>query len=1094
METAVAVAGSLLMLLGVAVMAGWHWQLLFLTQIRPAYMPMYYSTALGILCTGSALLLASRNRPIMALLSTSICGALGLLLLAHYQFGSTRGVEDLLLYFGLLKAYPPDAMAPVAAVTLILLSLAFWLAAPLREDGHWPLVGLLGCVITGTGLVASLANLADLSAASSWRAFIITAPHAAIGLTLAGAALISHALNNEARLHSERPFWRAAGTALVTLMVFAGTWKQMRVSEESAFHEKADIVARAASIQIQTSLELHMQAIERMVQRAQQHLPTQSEWEDDASQYIIRTRDSYTGITWLDPSLQVRWTVPKSVNKTPFFSADSIKSLFDVTSQDRRLKLVRSSAPNNGNEQFLILAPVFQQVSLKGVIIAVINPAELFESMQVVTDRNYGFTIDSDQHTLFMSSRDATVDKMVRIDRTWSHNVFGSLDRVNWNITVWPIDSPYSAAPWFVLLAGVFSALTLSIVVTKSLAVSARSRELWTIIAAAPVGVLVFGLDHRVRKINSVGERLFGYAPADILGQKIENLVPAVTASSSDGQVLPVRFTRQETVGRRHDGTEIAIEVEINITQINGEKQFLMAVTDVSERNLAQLQLEAQSLNLLRSNAELRQVQQQLQTTIDQMPALIGSWDTALRNRFGNRAYQEWFSITPEQMRGKTIWEVIGEDGYREIQPFLESVLQGNVEIFERSITYNDGSVRHAVFSYVPDVHDGKIQGFYSFVSDVTPLKQAQIAKEKALDQLQGILDAAKDFAIIESDHIGTITLFSRGAEILLGHSAQEMVGKVSIDHFHLPEQLRARSAALSRELGNNIEGMATIVEPASHGQTASHDWTYVHRDGTSLLVNLTIAAMRDKSSHIVGYLIIAKDIREEQKTLTALADARDKAQAANEAKSQFLANMSHEIRTPMNAVLGMLQLLQRSTLSAKQLDYVMKTRSAAQALLVLLNDILDFSKVEAGKMSVERAPFDIDMLLRELSVIFSANLGDKDIEILFSVDPSLPGWLIGDVTRLRQILINLTGNATKFTPQRAVVVTVKVLQQQGDRSTIEFAVKDSGIGIAPDKLEHIFEGFSQAETSTTRRFGGTGLGLAISRHLVDLIGGGTGG
>ena len=1090
LEFAVAAAGSLLALVGMLVMAGWHWQVVLLTQIKPSFTPMYYSTALGLLCIGSALLMASRKRPVMALVPATLAGALGLLGLAHSLFGTTRGIEDLLLRMALVTAYPQGAMAPVSAISLVLVALALWLAAPLKGSGHWPLVGILGSLVAGAGLVSILAYPADLYAANSWRTFISSGLHSAISLTVAGAALIAHALNNEARLHIEKSFWRSAATALVTLTVFAGTWQQMRVSEESTFHEKADIVARAASIQIRTALELHVQAIERMAQRAQVRLPTQDEWQTDAAQYMLNAHEAYAAIAWLDPSLQLRWSVPKTLPATPIINLETIKNWFDVNSQDHRLKLVRIEAPANGAAQFLILAPVFQQVSLKGLIIALITPAELFENMQVVTDRNYGFTITSDNQLLFVSNQAEAIDHQVLSDRSWSHSIYGSLDRVNWNVTVWPIDSPYSAAPWFVLLAGIFSAITLSIVVSKSLAVSARSREFWTIIAAAPVGVLVFGLDHRIRKINGVGERLFGYAPSDILGQRIETLVPGVGSSSSRGPALPARFTRQEMLGRRRDGSEIAIEVELNTTLINGEKQFLMAVTDVSERKLAQQQLEAQSQDLLRSNAELRQVQQQLQTTIDHMPSLVGSWDIELRNRFGNRAYQEWFSITPEQLRGKPIWEVIGDDGYSEIKPFLESVLHGNVEVFERSISYADGSLRHAVFSYVPDVRDGEVQGFYSFVSDVTPLKQAQITKENALAQLQGILDAAKDFAIIESNHQGIITLFSRGAEILLGYTAQEMVGKVRIDYFHQPEQLHARCEELSAQLGQQIDGMATIVEPASHGQTAARDWTYVHRDGTPLQVNLTIAAMRDKATAIVGYLIIAKDIREEQKTLNALADARDKAQAANQAKSQFLANMSHEIRTPMNAVLGMLQLLQRSALNAKQLDYVMKTRSAAQALLVLLNDILDFSKVEAGKMSVEQAPFDIDMLLRELSVIFSANLSDKDIEILFSIDRKLPGWLIGDVTRLRQVLINLAGNATKFTPQGAVVITVKIQKQDAQRSTVEFAVQDSGIGIAPDKLEHIFEGFSQAETSTTRRFGGTGLGLAISRHLVELMGG----
>ncbi|MCB1049378.1 MAG: GAF domain-containing protein [Acidobacteria bacterium] len=213
-------------------------------------------------------------------------------------------------------------------------------------------------------------------------------------------------------------------------------------------------------------------------------------------------------------------------------------------------------------------------------------------------------------------------------------------------------------------------------------------------------------------------------------------------------------------------------------------------------------------------------------------------------------------------------------------------------------------------------------------------------------------------------------------------------------------------------------------------------------------------------------------------------------AEQASKAKSQFLANMSHEIRTPMNAILGMLKLLQNTELTSRQLDYVKKTEGAARSLLGLLNDILDFSKVEAGKMTLDPHPFNVDRLLRDLSVILSANVGTKDIEVLFDMDPSIPPILIGDDLRLQQVLINLGGNAIKFTAKGEVVIKVRAIQQTADAILVEFSVRDSGIGISAENQRHIFSGFSQAEASTTRRFGGTGLGLSISQRLVALMGG----
>ncbi|NCT85233.1 MAG: response regulator [Comamonadaceae bacterium] len=259
---------------------------------------------------------------------------------------------------------------------------------------------------------------------------------------------------------------------------------------------------------------------------------------------------------------------------------------------------------------------------------------------------------------------------------------------------------------------------------------------------------------------------------------------------------------------------------------------------------------------------------------------------------------------------------------------------------------------------------------------------------------------------------------------------------------------------------------------------------------GGELFVDGSASAIRDRRGQLVNVVQMLIDVTERHRAEVELVRARVAAEAASQAKSDFLANMSHEIRTPMNGALGMLNLLLRTPLSPRQLDYASKARTAAQALLAVINDVLDFSKVEAGKMELDPHRFELSDFMRELAVILSANVGAKDIEVLFRLDPRLPAALVGDSLRLRQVLLNLAGNALKFTERGEVVLGLSLLGEEAGRVRLHFEVSDSGIGIPPDKLEHIFDGFSQAEQSTSRRYGGTGLGLAISRRLVALMGG----
>jgi PAS domain S-box-containing protein len=481
----------------------------------------------------------------------------------------------------------------------------------------------------------------------------------------------------------------------------------------------------------------------------------------------------------------------------------------------------------------------------------------------------------------------------------------------------------------------------------------------------------------------------------------------------------------------------------------------------------------------------LRASEQRMRSITDNIPALIVQVDTQQRYTFSND--HAGISRTLVQDRGailgRTLREVLGEAGYAAIAPRVDETLRGETVMFER--TFLVGSDRfHYQTSYIPDRDDaGSVRGFYAMIFDITELREAQLRQARIEDVLRSASDEVKRSEMLLRGAIdaleGAFALFDADDRLVLWNQpyfdmyplcADQIVQGASFEQIVRAGLARGQHP---EALGRADEWLAERME--IHRRPGS-ELTQQLGDGRTLRV----VERRLPDGHTVCY----------RGDITELVRATEAAQAASQSKGQFLANMSHEIRTPMNAILGMLSLLRKTEFTPRQDDYAGKAEGAARSMLHLLNDILDFSKVEAGKMTLDPQPFRVDRLLRDLGVILTANIGAKPVTLRFDVDAALPAVLVGDAPRLLQVLINLGGNAVKFTAAGEVALSLTVLESQGDAVVLEIGVRDSGIGIAPENQARIFSGFTQAEASTTRHFGGTGLGLVISQRLVALMGG----
>jgi PAS domain S-box-containing protein len=498
---------------------------------------------------------------------------------------------------------------------------------------------------------------------------------------------------------------------------------------------------------------------------------------------------------------------------------------------------------------------------------------------------------------------------------------------------------------------------------------------------------------------------------------------------------------------------------------------------------MVQLELRRHLVELERSLFEQRRAQDALknsemfyQALVESLPQNILRKDTQGRFVFANQKFCASLGKSLEEVLGKNDWDFfpphLAEKYHRDDLRVMST--RQPVDTIEANQTpQGDRIFVHVIKTPLYDA-SGNVVGIQGIFWDVTERKKTEEALAYERDLLRALLDNIPDRIYFKDVKSRFLRISSSMAKRLGVKDPSEVLGKTDFDFYPQP---------LAQEFFNDEQRIILTGQPLINKLER-----IVDHDGRESWASVTKVPLYNKSGSVTGIIGISRDVTKLKEAEVALEHARDAALETARIKTEFLANMSHEIRTPMNAITGMTDLLIDTSLDQEQRELVETIRSSTDTLLGIINDILDFSKIEAGKLSLETIDFDLRETLEDTAEMLAQRAQSKGVELVYCIDDDVPTALRGDPRRLRQVMSNLVANAVKFTERGEVVIRISRLSETENAVTIRVSVDDTGIGMSEKTLPLIFRSFTQADGSTTRKYGGTGLGLAISKQLVDLM------
>jgi len=586
--------------------------------------------------------------------------------------------------------------------------------------------------------------------------------------------------------------------------------------------------------------------------------------------------------------------------------------------------------------------------------------------------------------------------------------------------------------------------------------------------------------------INPIWAEMLGYTKQE-LGARYATYLECWDALAHPEDAPAVRALRHRFLA----GEESAFRAEYRMRGASGQWHWVLDIgyaaerdaqgwarrvvgihQDITEEKLAEASLkESEAYNKMLFQESSRPI-----VILDQQTGFVDCNPAAVR-MYGVGSRAELLGKNPLDFSAPAQYD--GSPSSEAARQLMRKLTETGLARFEWRFQRPDGEGWDAEVHIIAFDFRGK--RLYQFtLDDITEKRRAQLEIESQQRELQRLL--AEQRMIFENAPNGIIYT-ADGVILRVNPRIGEYLGAE-------PEELIGQSGAILQHSEDRYAEFGALVGPVLRsGRDVNMEWTFARRDGGDFVAQVSARGI-PMPDHKWVTIWVLENIAERKAAEAAMVEAKRAAEEAAKAKSDFLANMSHEIRTPMNAIIGMSQLALNTELNPQQKNYVEKVHRSAVNLLGIINDILDFSKAEAGKMVLERARFRLDEVLDQLASLIGIKTEDKGLELLFHLGPEIPPALIGDSLRLGQVLLNLANNAVKFTERGEVVVGIEKGERDENGVELHFWVRDSGIGMTPEQCARLFQPFSQADSSTTRKYGGTGLGLAICKALVDLMDG----